>query len=270
MTETFDIGIEQAHAYEDQFVPALFAQWVPTLLRHARVAPGQQVLDVACGTGVVARAASEVVGAGGRVSGVDLNPAMVEVARECAPGIDWRVADAAALPFDDASFDAALCQSALFFFPDPAQACREMTRVVRTGGVVALQTYAGLEEQPGYGPFVDAVVRQAGAGARRLLGTYWSMGDAERLRALLDDAGAEPASSESVLGQVSFPSVDALVQTEVGATPLAERIDPSERGALVHHVGQALADHLDVHGAVTLPIRATFVAGRKRAPAASA
>ena len=62
MTETFNLSLEQAHAYEDLFVPALFAQWVPTLLETAEVTAGQHVLDVACGTGVVARKAGEVVG----------------------------------------------------------------------------------------------------------------------------------------------------------------------------------------------------------------
>ncbi|WP_432478324.1 class I SAM-dependent methyltransferase [Nocardioides sp. GXQ0305] len=264
MTETFDLSLEQAHAYEDLFVPALFAQWVPTLLRHAGVGPGLRVVDVACGTGVVARAASEVVGPGGQVSGVDLNPAMVQVARECVPGLDWRVGDAGDLPYGDASFDASLCQSALFFFPDPAAACREMVRVVRPGGTVALQTYAELADQPGYGPFVDAVVRHAGDGARRLLGTYWSRGDVAQFRALLDEAGAEPTSSESVLGEVSFPSVEALVQTEVGATPLADRIDPAAYVALARDVRDVLADFVDEQGAVTMPVRAVFVAGRKR------
>jgi SAM-dependent methyltransferase len=177
MTETFALSLEQAHTYEDVFVPALFAQWVPTLLRHAGVGQGQHVLDVACGTGVVARAALNSVGASGRVSGIDLNPAMISLARERAPGVDWQVGDAVELPYADQSFDAVLCQSALFFFADPQRACREMARVLRSGGTLALQTYAGLEDQPGYGPFVDTVVRHAGAQARSLLGTYWSQGD---------------------------------------------------------------------------------------------
>jgi SAM-dependent methyltransferase len=79
----------------------------------------------------------------------------------CGTGVVARAAEAD-LPYKDGSFDVALCQSALFFFTDPLAAVREMARVVATGGRVALQTYAGLEEQPGYGPFVEAVVRHAG------------------------------------------------------------------------------------------------------------
>ncbi len=263
MTETFNLSLEQAYAYEDLFVPALFAQWVPTLLQHAGVTPGQRVLDVACGTGVVARAADELVGVAGHVSGVDLNPAMVHVARERAPSVDWQVGDAADLPYDDESFDVAVCQSALFFFQDPANACREMARVLRTGGVLALQTYASLEDQPGYGPFVDTVVRHAGVEARSLLGTYWSKGDVAELRELLKAAGLEPIAGETVLGEVTFPSVDALVHTEVQATPLAELISDSVYLEITRDARAALAEYIDGQGAVRLPIRAEFIAGRK-------
>lgn len=266
MNETFNLSLEQAHAYEDLFVPALFAQWVPTLLQHAAVSQGQQVLDVACGTGVVARAAAELVGPSGRVSGVDLNPSMIQVAGERESGIDWQVGDAANLPYDDESFDAVLCQSALFFFPDPAQAIREMARVLRNGGTVALQTYANLGDQPGYGPFVDTVVRHAGAEARSLLGTYWSKGDEAELRSLLEQADLDPIAGQSVLGQVTLPSVDALVHTEIQATPLAERIDKSAYLAIARDARAALADYVDGQGTVRLPIRAQFITGRKLRP----
>jgi ubiquinone/menaquinone biosynthesis C-methylase UbiE len=263
MTETFNLSLEQAHAYEDLFVPALFAQWVPTLLATAEVTAGHHVLDVACGTGVVARKAAEVVGPTGAVSGVDLNPAMIEVAKGRASAIDWRIGDAVDLPFADATFDVALCQSALFFFADPQQAVREMARVVGAGGVVALQTYAGLDEQPVYGPFVASVSRLAGGDARKLLGTYWSQGDLSELRSLLESAGLETTAAESRLGHVRFPSIDAFVHTEIQATPLASRIDDATYGAILGEARHALADRKQPDGGVVLPIRACFVAGRK-------
>lgn len=266
MTETFNLSLEQAHAYEDLFVPALFAQWVPTLLQTAGVEPGQRVLDVACGTGVVARQAAELVGPAGQVSGVDLNPAMVEVARETASTIDWRVGDAGDLPYDDASFDVALCQSALFFFPDPARALREMARVLSPGGVVAVQTYAGLDEQPAYGRFVEIVARHAGDDARALLGTYWSKGDLTELRSLLAAAGLEPSRTESLLGHVRFPSLGAFVHTEIQATPLAARIDDETYLAVSRETRATLSEYEQPDGAVSLPIRARFIAGCKAEP----
>jgi ubiquinone/menaquinone biosynthesis C-methylase UbiE len=263
VTETFSLSLDQAHAYEQLFVPALFAQWVPTLLECAKVAAGQRVLDVACGTGVAARGAAAAVGPAGHVSGVDLNPAMIQVARECAPGIEWRVGDASKLPYEDEAFDAVLCQSALFFFPDSASAVREMSRVLVLGGTVAVQTYAELEEQPGYRPFVDTVVRHAGPDARSLLGTYWSKGRLDELRALFADAGLEVTEARTLLGTVTFPSVDALVQTEIRATPLAERIDEVAYGAISENVRKVLERYADAEGMVRLPIRARFIAGVK-------
>ena len=156
-----------------------------------------------------------------------------------------------------------MCQSALFFFQDPASACREMARVLRPGGTVALQTYASLGDQPGYGPFVDTVVRHAGAQARRLLGTYWSKGDIEELRELLTASDLEPQPGDTLLGHVTFPSVDALVNTEIQATPLAERINDSVYLAIARDARTALADYVDAQGAVRLPIRAHFITARK-------
>ena len=135
-----------------------------------------------------------------------------------------------------------------------------MARVLRNGGTVALQTYAGLEDQPGYGPFVDTVVRHAGTRARSLLGTYWSKGDVAELRSLLEEVDLESSAAETGLGDVTFPSVEALVHTEIRATPLAERIDDSTYLAIVRDARVALVDHVDAQGAIRLPIRARFVA----------
>jgi ubiquinone/menaquinone biosynthesis C-methylase UbiE len=117
VTEAFQIIREQAEAYEKLLVPALFAQWAPLMVDIARITDGQRVLDVACGTGVATRAAADRVGATGSVVGLDLNPAMLEVAAATRSDIEWRQGDAAHLPFGNEEFDAVLCQSALFFFP---------------------------------------------------------------------------------------------------------------------------------------------------------
>jgi SAM-dependent methyltransferase len=149
--ETYQLSVEAAEAYEARFVPALFAEWAPRLVEAAGVAPGQTVLDVACGTGVVARAAADRLGGRGRVVGLDLNRCMLAVAGRLRPDLEWRQGDAADLPFEDGSFDVVLCQSALMFFPDRAGALREMTRVATAGGTVAVQVWDRLEAQPGYG-----------------------------------------------------------------------------------------------------------------------
>lgn len=81
---------EAAQAYEALFVPALFEQWTPIVAELAQIRPGERVLDVACGTGVLARHAAQRVGPGGQVVGLDPNPGMLAVARQHAPAIEWR------------------------------------------------------------------------------------------------------------------------------------------------------------------------------------
>lgn len=263
MTETFKIGPEQAQVYEDSFVPALFAQWAPQLVACARLRPGQRVLDVACGTGIATRTAAEVVGPGGHVIGVDLNPAMLQVARRANPELEWREGDVEDLPFQAGAFDAALCQSALFFFPDPARAVQEMARVVRVGGTVALQTYAPLDDQPGYGPFVEAVAARAGAEAAVLLGTYWSQGDLGKLTGFLEGAELEVLETRTSLGSAHFPSAQAVAEVEIGATPLGDRLDPDTYQQILADTRTQMAQYADDAGAVHVPIRAVIVSARR-------
>ena len=168
-TESFQIPIEAAELYESAFVPSFFAQWAPILCEVAGVSPGQSVLDVACGTGIVARTAADLVGADGSVVGIDLNEAMLTVARRVRPDIDWRQGDSAALPFADGSLDVSLCQMALMFFVDRHLALHEMARVVGDGGTVAVLVPSALDEQPAFQPFVELAARIAGPDAASLL-----------------------------------------------------------------------------------------------------
>jgi SAM-dependent methyltransferase len=221
MTETFTISPEQAELYETKFVPAIFADWAPHLVAAAGVSPGQRVLDVACGTGVAARAAADV---GATVVGLDLNEAMLAVARRLRPDVEWRQGDAAELPFADNSFDTVLCQSALMFFPDPAAALREMARVSTPEGTVAVQVYSSLNAQPGYGPFVEVAARHAGPDAVNLLSTYWVHGDVDELTSLFKSSGLDVTAIHTRLGTARFGSVEELVRIEVEGTPLIDRI----------------------------------------------
>ena len=223
-TETFQVSAAAAEAYESTFVPALFAEWAPHLCDLAGVRPGQRVLDVACGTGIVARVAADRLAGAGRVVGVDLNEAMLAVARRVRPDLEWRQGDAGALPFEPASFDRVLCQMALMFFPDRARALREMRRVTAPGGVVAVSVPASLADQPAYGPFVEMATRHAGPDAASLLSAYFACGDLAWLTGLVDSAGLRVTATRTRAGRATFDSVDAFVATEVESTPLFGRI----------------------------------------------
>src|SRR5688500_1839868 len=127
--------------YERYFVPAIGAPLAADLTDMAAPRPGERVLDVACGTGIVARLAAERVGTGGAVVGLDFNPGMLGVARSVTPpdlAIEWQEASADVMPLPNEAFDVVLCQLALQFMPDKAAALREMRRVLAIDGRVAI------------------------------------------------------------------------------------------------------------------------------------
>lgn len=260
--ETFQLSLAAAEAYEAEFVPALFFEWAGRIVGAADVKPGGAVLDVACGTGVVARAAREAVGPEGRVTGVDLSESMLAVAGRVEAGVDWCLGDAADLPFTDGVFDAVLCQSALMFFPDPAAALGEMARVVAPGGVVAVQVWASLDDQPAYGPFVAAAARHAGPEANSLLGTYWKYGDRRRAAAMIADTGLTVVDARTHMGTARFASIEAMVRVEMEATPLMERLDDATYRRIVADTERDLAA-FETAAEARVPIAGHIITARR-------
>jgi SAM-dependent methyltransferase len=136
-------------------VPAVFGVWAPILVELAQPRPGDRIVDVACGAGIVARIAAARVGPTGALVGVDLNPGMLSVARSVvstdslsgAP-LQWQEASADKLPFPDGSFDIVYCQLGLQFFADRAAALREMRRVLGAEGRLALMVWRGITKVP--------------------------------------------------------------------------------------------------------------------------
>lgn len=263
-TETFQISTEAAEAYESKFVPALFREWAPSLVDAAGVRRRHNVLDVACGTGVVAREAADRLAGQGRVVGLDFNEAMLAVARRLRPEIEWVHGDATDLPFPDASFDAVLCQSALMFFGDRIRALQEMGRVLSRDGTVAVQVWASLNEQPGYGRLVEVAARHAGPEAVSLLSSYWVLGDLDFVATLFEAAGLNITGVRTRLGTARFDSIEEVVRTEVESTPLIERISSEVYRMMLQDARQALAQFGTRDGKAELPIRGHVITARKR------
>jgi ubiquinone/menaquinone biosynthesis C-methylase UbiE len=261
-TETFQLSVAAAEAYEARFVPALFAPWAAHLVAFADIAPGRAVLDVACGTGIVARTAADRAGTAGRVVGLDLNEAMLAVARRVRGDLEWRRGDASALPLPDASFDVVLCQMALMFFPDRAGALREMGRVVRPGGLVAVLVPGRLPSQPAYAPFVEAAARHAGPEALSLLGAYFACGDLDELTRVIASAGLRVVRTATRVGTTTFPSVAEFVATEVESTPLVERIGEDVYDRIREDAREVLRPFTRPTGAVEIPLECHLVAAR--------
>ncbi len=263
-SESFQIPIEAAELYESAFVPGFFAQWAPILCEVASVKPGSTVLDVACGTGIVARTAADIVGPTGAVVGLDVNEAMLTVAARVRPDVEWRQGDACSLPFTDGSFDAVLCQMALMFFADRPTAIGEMARVAEVGASVAVVVPSALDVQSMFRPFVELAADIAGPEALSLLSTYFVCGDLDELTALLASPGLDVTVSRRVAGIYSAPSVDAAVRTEVESTPLIERLSEAQYQDLRERAAELFAPFIQADGSLVTPFECLVVAATKR------
>jgi len=224
--------------YERYFVPAIGAPIAHDLIELAELRPGEQVVDVGCGTGVVTRLAAERIGDGG-AAGVDINPGMLRAARDVAGErvIEWHEASAEALPLGDATFDVALCQMALQFFPDKSGALREMRRVVRPGGRIVLNV-------PGPTPPPLAVLEQAlrrhiGPAAGDFVASVFSLYDTDEVRTLLEGAGFTDVQARSERKTLSLPPAENFLWQYVYSTPIADsasRLDEDARAELQREV----------------------------------
>jgi ubiquinone/menaquinone biosynthesis C-methylase UbiE len=224
--------------YEKYLVPAITAKWADDLLDRAQPSAGEEVLDVACGTGVVARSASKRL-LHGHVTGLDLNKGMLAVARalvsEGAP-IDWIEGSALALPFPAGKFDLVLCQLGLQFFPDKGRALREMRRVLSPSGRVALSVYSPIERTPGANAFVLALDRVLGPNASKIKRGEHSFNAPDELREPLIEAGFAKVEVQTVLQLITFPSVLDYVRFQLLATPMAALLsnrDEADRQAVI-------------------------------------
>jgi ubiquinone/menaquinone biosynthesis C-methylase UbiE len=222
--------------YERFFVPAIGAPLAADLVRAAALRPGERILDVACGTGVVARLAAREVGAGGSVAGLDVNPGMLGVARSAAPPdvrIEWHEASCEAMPFPDESFDVVLCQMGLQFMPDKQSALREMRRVLAGGGRLVFNV-------PGPMPRLLSIMAEAfenhiGAEPAMFVKQVFSLHDTAEIENLLKDAGLRDVSVQAGTRSLQLPAPEDFLWQYVHSTPLAgivTQLDDERRASL--------------------------------------
>ncbi len=257
-SSSWQVEQSASEAYERFLVPPIFAPWADRLIETGEVREGDRVLDVACGTGIVARRVASRVGTSGSVVGLDINEGMLAVAEETAtdsqPSIEWRRGDAADLPFSDGSFDVVCCQQALQFFDDPFAALEEMRRVLTPGGRLALSVWRSTDYQPAYAVLADALERHIDDEAGEMMRSPFSEWDGEDLRMLAQDAQFDDVSVSIEIGSVRYPSVAAFVRREAASSPLAEPIAAVERTVrdeLIREVEKALDAYIDDEGVVS-------------------
>ena len=257
--------IAAATAYEELFVPAVFGQWAPVVAQAAGVEPGQQVLDVACGTGILAREAARRVGQAGAVAGLDMTPGMVAVAEQLAPEIEWKQGTAGELPFAEATFDAVVSQFGLMFFPDRVQALREMRRVLVPGGRLAVAVFDGLETHAAYSDEVALFDRTISEQAGDALRIPFCLGDTVDLKQMGEDAGFTAVSVTTHQGTARFPSLRSLVEADLrGWLPVMGIVlDEAKIEAVLAEAEATMGAFVTAQGTAEFPLSVHILSGVK-------
>jgi SAM-dependent methyltransferase len=260
-----------AENYQRYLVATIFGPWAEDLVALAAPQPGERVLDVACGPGVVARLAARAA-APGRVIGLDINPGMLRVARSLPSEqpIFWQQGSALHLPFPDEAFDVVLCQQGVQFFPDRAAGLWEMRRVLVPGGRMAVAVWGPIERSPGFAVLAAAVERHIGPAPALAARSPFSLPDTGDLRHLMDGAGLRQVEVHSRTKMLRFSSPAQFVSQYVWASPIAAGLGDADASVLepvIAEVVEALASYLH-DGALSFPIENHLAQAVRPSPAA--
>ncbi len=232
-----------AEVYEQYFVPAMFKPWSNILLRHVNLQLGERVLDIACGTGIVARQVAPWVGTTGQVTALDINPAMLAVARSVplptGLSIQWQQGNAIDLPFTDGAFDVTFCQHGLQFIPDRSTALREMHRVLAPRGRALVMVLQALALHPVFEVLMMAVANQLSL-PLSAVNTPFAMSDVDALHVLFDKAGFKSVHIYPETCTMHFDNpqsfVPLAVASSAAAIPAFAQLAAPERAVLVETV----------------------------------
>ncbi len=243
-----------AERYEENLVPVIFIPWAQELLNRAELIVGEAVLDAACGTGIVARLASDRVGPDAKVVGADINAGMLNVAKskseEEGKLIDWVEADVGDLPFGDASFDAVFCQQGLQFFPDKLSALKEFRRVLSLDGRCVICVAQSLEHNPLMNGQIEILTRYIGEDAANAIRAVCSLSDSSMIHDLFAQAGFSKIDIESVTLTLRHSDGKAFVAGTMSSTPAADAISilPEEtRQELLQEFLNTFGSYYDGH-----------------------
>lgn len=265
--QIFEKGPE---AYERYIVPAWMGAWAEDLVSAGKVIPGKRVLDVACGTGIVARKAALKIGTNGSITGIDVNDGMIQAARSFAArdgilSIEWLQGNALCMPFDEGGFDIVLCQQGLQFSPDPLAAVKEMYRVLAPGGTVAVSMWRAFEKIPCFKAFAHTLEGFFGEEASDPFHASCSLGDGRVIKKLMDAGGFRKVHMRLEVKVARHPSPDAFIVGYLAATPLAGQVSnmhAHDRLELFRQIKQSLRDYIDDDG-LAAPMECHVITARK-------
>ena len=261
--ERWQVSTDAAEVYESCFVPAIFGAWAGPVADAAGIRAGDRVLDVGCGTGVLAREALRRVGQEGQVVGLDLNEGMLAVAARTEPKIEWLLGDATSLPFEAASFDVVVSQFALMYFPDRVASLRELWRTLAPGGRLAIAAWAAIDHARGYQILVEIAARQCGREAADVLAAPFVLGYEAELDELFASSGISGAKVTLHEGSIRFPSVEEFIRIEVEGSPLAEMVTDDAMQTLAAESENALVEFVEPSGQIVMPMDAHIVSAGK-------
>lgn len=269
-TSGWQLSSQAAEAYESYIVQPFMADWARALVEVAAIARGSRVLDVACGTGIVARLAADQTGDRGTVVGVDLNAGMLATARTlplppAAARIAWCQGNATDLPWPDATFDRVLCQQGLQYFADKPAALHAMQRVLVPAGRLVLSVWRGIERCPWQQALVQALEHQGYADTAASLRAPFALGDAETVRALCTRTGFRTVHLRIESRMIRYPALEVLLPGFLSATPAAAAIaalEDTTRTALFQEVTTRVQAYVDDDG-LAVPMEAHVVVAEK-------
>jgi ubiquinone/menaquinone biosynthesis C-methylase UbiE len=252
--------------YEQLMVPALFVSWSQRMLDEANIMPEDHILDVACGTGIVARNVLKRNGGNGvSITGIDPNPGMLAVAESISPGPNWKEGEAEELPFGDESFDVVVSQFGLMFFRDRKAALQEMMRVLSPGGRLVVSVFDSLDNNPGYNAMAGAFSNAAGEEVAQALRAPFSLGDTDELKSLCAESGLTSAEVTTHNGKARFPDVRTMVLADVkGWFPLAGiKLTDEQIDEVIQQAESALQPFISPDGRIEFPMQAHFITSLK-------
>ena len=255
-SETGQVSEDAAKIYEEVYLPSLFQEWCPLAIRAANINAGDTVVDVACGTGALTIAVAEQAGFEGTTVGVDINEAMLNIARSKSSAIEWLHAPAEKLPFPNDIFNCVVSQFGLMYFEDQEAAIHEMIRVLKPGGSLAVTVWDSLDNNPGLA--AEEYLWQQVFGEEVDEAPY-RLGDKKALLKLFEASGVSDIQLQTHEGTARFDSISSWIHTGAMGWTKDDALSENELKLLLNTAEKELTDFRTSQGTVAFPTFAHIV-----------